>query len=352
MSIKAVTGTMQVNMVFVAEGDEERMDIGLRKFVKDHPDLFAGADAMIGEGGGQNPSGSAGVGGGSEGCVYIELTTSGKAWGRGPVQSDIHGSKKGGVDSPAWRHIKMLSSVVSDDGNTPKIAGFTQGMEPMSAEETAAMKKAAEKTDLKVAAENIGVARYISDDPFTMLKMSRYGISFNIDGIWSGNMYAGGAGAILPNKVTSKHNMRYVPKMNGLQMVKRIREQLDRNGYKDVEMKVIGDVPWSKMSYDTDIARAVIDMYDQFAIPHAALPGNETILGGYWPAYLFSSSEVGQKVASVSMPIAARAAGHGGNAHAANEDYVIEGAGKAYGMAGAEEANATHVYHFTAPNRA
>ena len=137
------------------------------------------------------------------------------------MQSDIHGSNKRGVDSPAWRHIKMLASLVSHDGNTPLIEGFTQGMEPMSAEETAAMKKAAEKTDLKVAAENIGVARFISDDPFTMLKMQRYGISFNMDGIWGGNMYAGGAGAILPNKITSKHNIRYVPKMNGLEIVKR-----------------------------------------------------------------------------------------------------------------------------------
>jgi acetylornithine deacetylase/succinyl-diaminopimelate desuccinylase-like protein len=351
MSIKAVTGTMPVNLIFVAEGDEERMDIGLRKFVKDHPDLFAGADALIGEGGGQSPSGGAGVGGGSEGCVYIELTTSGKAWGRGPVQSDIHGSNKRGVDSPAWRHIKMLSSLVSADGNTPLIAGFTQGMEPMSAEETAAMKKAAEKTDLKVAAENIGVARFISDDPFTMLKMQRYGISFNMDGVWSGNMYAGGAGAILPNKITSKHNMRYVPKMNGLEMVKRIREQLDKNGYKDVELKIIGDVPWSKMSYDTDIARAMTDAYVQFNIPHGEPAHYSSILGGYWPAYLFSNQDVGQRVAPVSMPIGMGGAGHGGNAHAANEYYIIEGAGKVYGMAGAEKVAATIIYNFAGKNK-
>jgi acetylornithine deacetylase/succinyl-diaminopimelate desuccinylase-like protein len=351
MSIKAVTGTMPVNLLFVAEGDEERMDIGLRKFVKDHPDLFAGADALIGEGGGQSPSGGAGVGGGSEGCVYIELTTSGKAWGRGPVQSDIHGSNKRGVDSPAWRHIKMLSSLVSADGNTPLIAGFTQGMEPMSAEETAAMKKAAEKTDLKVAAENIGVARFISDDPFTMLKMQRYGISFNMDGVWSGNMYAGGAGAILPNKITSKHNMRYVPKMNGLEMVKRIREQLDKNGYKDVELKIIGDVPWSKMSYDTDIARAMTDAYVQFNIPHGEPAHYSSILGGYWPAYLFSNQDVGQRVAPVSMPIGMGGAGHGGNAHAANEYYIIEGAGKVYGMAGAEKVAATIIYNFAGKNK-
>src|SRR3989449_3555236 len=113
------------------------MGVGGRTFVKDHADLFKNVDALIGESGQQNPSGSAGVGGGSEGCVYIELTTSGKAWGRGPVQSDIHGSNKRAVDSPAWRHIKMLSSLISEDGNTPLIKGFTQGLEPLSPEETA-----------------------------------------------------------------------------------------------------------------------------------------------------------------------------------------------------------------------
>jgi acetylornithine deacetylase/succinyl-diaminopimelate desuccinylase-like protein len=348
LSIKAVTGKLPVNVVFVAEGDEERMDVGVRKFVKDHPELFKDVDALIGEAGTQAPSGGAGVGGGSEGCVYFELTTSGKSWGRGPVQSDIHGSNKRAVDSPAWRHMKMLASLVSEDGNTPLVKGFTDGIEPLSAQELEQLKTAAAKTDMKIAAENLGVARFIADDPLTMLKMSRYGISLNLDGIWGGNMYAGGAGAILPNKITSKHNIRYVPKMNGLQIVKRIREQLDRNGYKDVEMKVIGDVPWSKMSYDTDIARAMTQAYDQFNIPHGQPAHYASILGGYWPSYLFSNQEVGEKVAPVSMPIGMGGAGHGGNAHAANEYFVIEGAGKVYGMAGAEKVHAAIFYNFAA----
>ena len=352
MSIKAVTGTLPVNLVFVAEGDEERMDLGLRKFVKEHPELFANIDALIGEGGDQAPSGGAGVGGGSEGCVYFELTTSGKSWGRGPVQSDIHGSNKRGVDSPAWRHMKMLASLVSDDGNTPLVKGFTDGMEPLSKQESDRLKKDAEKVDMKVAAENVGVARFISDDPFTMLKMQQYGISFNLDGIWGGNMYAGGAGAILPNKITSKHNIRYVPKMNGLEIVKRIREQLDRNGYKDVELKIVGDVPWSKMSYDTDIGRAMNTTYEIFDIPHGKPADYASILGGYWPAYLFSNQEVGMRVAPVAMPIGIGGAGRGGNAHAANEYFVIEGAGKVYGIAGAEKAAATIIYNFAGKNRA
>jgi acetylornithine deacetylase/succinyl-diaminopimelate desuccinylase-like protein len=350
MAIKAVTGKLPVNIVFVAEGDEERMDIGVRKFVKDHPDFFKNIDALIGEAGTQSPSGGGGVGGGSEGCVYFELTTSGKSWGRGPVQSDIHGSNKRAVDSPAWRHMKMLASLVSDDGNTPRVKGFLDGLEPMSADETNQLKAAAAKVDMKVAAENIGVARFISEDPFTMLKMGRYGTSFNLDGIWGGNMYAGGAGAILPNKITSKHNIRYSPKMNGLEIVKRFREQLDRNGYKDVELKIIGDVPWSKMSYDTDIARAMTQMYDQFNIPHSQPSQTATILGGYWPAYLFSNEEVGQKIAPVSMAIGMGGAGHGSGAHAANEFMVLEGAGKVYGYAGAEKSHAAIFYNFAGKN--
>jgi acetylornithine deacetylase/succinyl-diaminopimelate desuccinylase-like protein len=348
-SLKAVLGKLPVNLIVVAEGDEERMDIGLRKFMKEHSDLFKGADAMLMFGGQNGATGGAGTMGGSEGCVYVELTTSGKSWGRGPVQSDIHGANKRSVDSPAWRHIKMLASLVSDDGNTPKIDGFFDNIEPLTPAETAALKKAAEKFQIPVAAKNLGVARFISDDPFTILKMGRYGTSFNMDGIWGGNMYAGGAGAILPNKITSKHQIRYVPNMNGLDLVKKLRAQLDRNGYKDVELKLIGDVPWSKMSYDSDIARAVTASYTQFGIPFQPLSQAETILGGYWPSYLFSNGKVGERVDQVSMPIAGGSAGLGGRAHAANEYMVIEGAGKIYGYAGTEESIATIIYNYAHP---
>jgi len=345
MSMKKVLGKLPVNLIFVAEGDEERMDIGLRKFMKDHPDLFKGADAML-RFAGQSAGGGANISGGSEGCVYVELTTSGKSWGRGPTVSDIHGSYKRSVDSPAWRHIKMLSSLVSDDGNTPKIDGFFENMQPLTDKETELLKGSSGKMNVQSAADNLGVARFISDDPFTIQKMSRYGTSFNLDGIWGGNMYAGGAGAILPNKITSKHNFRYIPNMKGTDIVKKLRAQLDKNGYKDVEVKLIGDVPWAKMSYDSDIAKAIMQTFDEFGINYQKPLEQETILGGYWPAYLFSNQDVGDRVVDVKMPIAAGGAGMGGRAHAANEYYIIEGAGKVYGLAGAEKSVAATIWHF------
>ncbi len=350
-AIKAVHGKLPVNLIVVAEGDEERMDIGLRKWVKDHPELLEGADAMI-RFGSQGESGGGGFGGGSEGCVYVELTTSGTAWGRGPTVSDIHGSNKRGTDSPAWRHVKMLASLVSDDGNTPLIDGFFDGIVPLSAQQEAGLQNAAKNMDLKVAAENLGVARFMFDDPYKVLKTQRYGTSFNLDGVWGGNMYAGGAGAILPNKITSKHNFRSVPNMNGLDIVKKLRAQLDRNGYKDVEVKLIGDVPWALMNSDNDAGRAMKRSYEIMGIPHGQLRadwgiGGGAAAGGYWPAYLFGNGEVGEKVSPFKgVPIVGGGGGHGGRAHAANEYWVIEGAGKVLGMAGAEKSIATALYAY------
>ena len=60
MSIKAVAGSLPVNLIFLAEGDEERMSIGYRKYIRDNPDLFTEADLMSG-------------GRSTEGSVFVEL---------------------------------------------------------------------------------------------------------------------------------------------------------------------------------------------------------------------------------------------------------------------------------------
>ena len=333
MSIKAVTGKLPVNLIFVAEGDEERMSMGYRKFVRDNPGLFADADAMW----------ALGDGGGSEGCVFVELITSGSSWGRGPNYSDIHGGNKRSVDAPAWRHIKMLSTLVDETGNKVMIDGFYDDIEPLTEQELALLKTDAEGRDLAVAARNLGVERFITDDPLEQLTMARYGTSMNLDGIWGGNMFAGGSGAILPNRIVSKHNFRYIPNMNGMDIVAKLRAHLDKHGYQDVEINVVGDVPWAKMSYDNDLARSVDKMFAAFGKPAPSPVEHESILGGYWPAYLFAGDVM-------NIPIAGGNVSSGGNSHAANEFFVIEGAGKTYGMAGAEKSIATALYNYAGLN--
>ena len=105
MWMKAVTGKLPVNVIIVAEGDEERgMDMGYRTFIKAHPELFKGADAMFVFGG------QGGIMGGSEGCLYVELTTSEHGLGRGPTYSDIHGANKRSWTPPPGATSKCCST--------------------------------------------------------------------------------------------------------------------------------------------------------------------------------------------------------------------------------------------------
>ena len=344
-AIKEVHGQLPVNIIVAAEGDEERMSIGLRTFVQNNPELFEDAEAMIRRGS-QGFTGGGGVNGGaSEGCVYIELTTSGAKWGRGPVYGDIHGGRKRAVDSPAWRHIQMLESIVDENGNIARVEGFYDDQEPLSEGTIAGLKERAAQVDLEEAARNLGVARFISDDPYEYLRMASHGMSFNLDGIWGGNMYGGGAGAILPSKITSKHNTRYVPTQDGIDLMNKVRAQLDRNGYEDVEMRVIGDVPWRRPSLVGDLPKAQLKALQIFNVQHNVpselREGEDT--GGYWPAYLFGKDPV-------DMPISNGGVGYGAGSHANNEFYVIEGGGQVYGMAGAEKVLTTILYNFAGLN--
>ncbi len=80
---------------------------------------------------------------------------------------------------------------------------------------------------------------------------------------------------------------------------------------------------------------------------HDSTPKIEaTTAGGYWPAYLFGSDYEG----GINIPISNAGAGYGGNAHAANEFYVIEGAGKVYGIAGAEKTLAAVLFNYAGKN--
>ncbi|MCC7417376.1 MAG: hypothetical protein IT176_09560, partial [Acidobacteria bacterium] len=148
---------------------------------------------------------------------------------------------------------------------------------------------------------------------------------------------------------------------------KKLRAQLDANGYKDVEMKLIGDVPWSRgSSRDTDITHA-----GEKATAHmvaaglrSAPSGNNTAsagpsnalftgdvpepTGGYWPSYLWADGEVGEKVGTIRIPMGMGGPGGGGGGrnHAANEYYTIEGLDKTSGMATAEKGVAATIYEY------
>ena len=122
-----------VNLVFVAEGEEE---IGSPHFpqVAHRPDILAALRKTSGvfmPMGMQSVDGGVTVNLGAKGVIELELVSSGERWGRGPKQ-DLHSSNEARVDSPAWHLVQALATLVGPDGHTPAIEGFAEKARPLT----------------------------------------------------------------------------------------------------------------------------------------------------------------------------------------------------------------------------
>src|SRR2546425_7014299 len=101
-AIRGAGAKMPVNLVLVAEGEEEIGSPHFQQIVR-RPEVQA---ALSRCGGVFMPAAVQGLDGivtvslGAKGVVELELTSSGERWGRGP-RKDIHSSNKARVDSPA-----------------------------------------------------------------------------------------------------------------------------------------------------------------------------------------------------------------------------------------------------------
>jgi len=344
---------LPVNLIFVAEGEEEEGSISMPKFVREYADKLKGADTVFFPASCQDENGLAEPGLGSEGIIYIELETSGKHWGRGPTEFGVHGALKLIIDSPAWRHIKMLSSLVSKDGNKVMIKGWYDDIKVPTKQDLKLLRNGYRKSapaikvfDPELIKKSLKIKTFIDDvtDKEEIIRRFSFGTSFNLDGIWGG-WIGPGSKTFVPHIVTSKHNIRFVPNQRLSDLYRKIRAHLNEKGFKDVKIRDMGSYPWALVSHKSAIAEAAYAMFEQFKVKYAIYPpvASTQKFRPAWPAYVFAGEPL-------KLPIIGAALGHGGRAHSPNEYYVIEGAngryGRVYGLAGAEKSMATILYNY------
>src|SRR2546429_6588202 len=134
-AIRGAGKKMPVNLVMVAEGEEEIGSPHIPQLVR-RPEVRDALSKCVGvfmPSATQDLDGIVTVNLGSKGVIELELVSDGAKWGRGPAK-DIHSSLKAMIDSPAWRLIHALNTLVSEDGNTIKIDNYPTPR-PLSAEE-------------------------------------------------------------------------------------------------------------------------------------------------------------------------------------------------------------------------
>src|SRR3954462_2488827 len=163
-AIRGAKRKMPVNLVLVAEGEEEIGSPHFPQIVR-RPEVQSALSRCTGI---FMPSASQGLDGvvtvslGAKGIVELEMTASGERWGRGPRQ-DIHSSNKARVDSPAWHLVQALNTLVTADGNDPAIDGFADKALPISPEEKQMISEAAKRMNEANAKKLLEVDHWVHD---------------------------------------------------------------------------------------------------------------------------------------------------------------------------------------------
>lgn len=328
-SIINVEGTLPVNLMVAAEGEEELGSPHYPQIVDQYEERMRQADGAIFPFNSQRPDGTLSMILGVKGIVYFELEARGGSWG-GPTKAEIHGSYKASVDSPVWRLVQALASMTSKDGNTILVPGYYDGLRPMSEEEQRLMNAVLANLNDEQTREILGVERWIDGMKPEEAELERlFQTTLNIDGIWAG--YTGpGTKTILPHVATAKVDSRLPPGLQPEEALAKIRAHLDANGFEDLEIRLLGGYPAAQTSVDTPMVQAAISVGNKYASDVIVNPR----VAGSAPFYQFTER--------LGLPMVPYGIGFGTGAHGPDEIMLIEPK-EGIGAAGLAEIEKSYV---------
>jgi len=314
-AIRGAGKKMPVNLVLVAEGEEEIGSPHIGQLVH-RPEVEAALRKTSGvfmPSATQDLDGIVTVSLGAKGVVELELISTGEAWGRGPSK-DIHSSLKAMVDSPAWHLVKALDTLVSADGNTITIDNYPKPR-PINDDERAMIAAATRRRSEAQSMKSLGVKHWIDDLPWQAAnERLESQPTVNIEGLVGGYTGPGGK-TILPHRAAAKLDLRLVPDMTKDAAVAALKAHLEKRGFGDLEVNVTGGYDPTQTPASAPLIQAQLAVLERAGIDPVLWPRN----AGSYPGYVFTGEPL--KLASGHFGL-----GHGTGAHAPDEYYVIESA--------------------------
>ena len=326
---------LPVNLVLVAEGEEEIGSPHVAQIVR-QPQVAAALAKCIGvflPHATQGLDGNVTVNLGAKGVIECELTADSLTWGRGPMR-DTHSSFKSMVDSPVWRLVQALATLVSPDGNTPAIDGFMDKVPPLSAADKALIATAARRLNERQFQVASGALKWIDDLPF-LAALERYEAmpTVNIEGIYGGYTGPGGK-TVLPHKASAKLDLRLVPGQSAGEALAQLKAHLAKRGYGDIDVNMTGGYGPTQTPVGSPLIQAQIAVLKRAGIDPVIWPW----LAGSYPGYVFTDAPLQLAAGHFGL-------GYGTGQHAPDEFFLIESTNpKIQGYDGATLSYAEYLY--------
>jgi acetylornithine deacetylase/succinyl-diaminopimelate desuccinylase-like protein len=226
MEIMSRTNSMDTNIKFLIEGEEEVGSPNLGKFVADHKELLK-ADVILISDSALLSMDTPTLDVGMRGLSYIEVEVTGP-------NRDLHSGTYGGaVANPITMLAKLIASC-HDENNHITIPGFYDDVAVATEEERTLLAKA--PFDEKEYTEELGVNSVWGEKGFTVNERTGIRPTLELNGIWGG--YTGeGAKTVLPSKAFAKISARLVPNQSTEKITRILIDHFEKNAPEGVTVK-------------------------------------------------------------------------------------------------------------------
>lgn len=310
MHVKALetmvkTNSLETNVKFLIEGEEEVGSPNLGTFVGEHKDLLKADVILISDSSMismENPSLDIGV----RGLSYIEVEVTGPS-------RDLHSGTYGGaVANPITILAKMIASL-HDENNHVTIPGFYDDVVEATKEERELMAKAPFNED--EYKKDLGVKEVWGEKGYTTNERTGIRPTIEVNGIWGG--YTGeGAKTVLPSKATAKISARLVPNQKSTKITELLLNHLRKIAPSSVTINAFehhGGEPYmtpiDSKGYQA-AAKAIQTTFGKTPIPVRG--------GGSIPICSILERELGIKIVFMGFGL------DNDNLHSPNEKYNLE----------------------------
>lgn len=254
----------------------------------------------------------------SDGGMYDDVTPQIAYGNRGILSFDIHletasgdnhsGNKGGVIENAAWRMVKLLSSMVDEEGHV-LIDGFYDTIAPISP----AQEEMMEELDFRPEelAKLYGVERVKYEDKMEFYRHLMFLPTLTINGLTSG--YQGdGTKTIIPCRASVKMDIRLVQGQKSQDILEKVKRHVEK-----VEpLAVISNDSAMEVSVTEPSLPLVKAVREAVGKAYHTSPVNLPLMGGSLPNYVFSDI-LGIPVVSVPY------ANPDENNHAPNENLKL-----------------------------
>jgi acetylornithine deacetylase/succinyl-diaminopimelate desuccinylase-like protein len=241
------TGDVPCNVKFLVEGEEEIGSSHLEQYLSKYREKFS-CDATIWEFGYIDEHERPIISLGMKGLLCVELHAK-------CANADLHSSLAALVENPAWRLVHALKTIRDENGKI-NIKNWNNDIRDFSPEELECIRL--EEFDISSFKKNYGLTDIFNEDDIEETKKANVGgVTSNISGLFSG--YIGeGSKTVLPSIAMAKLDFRLVPDMMPQKQFQLLREHLDNNGFKDIQLKFLSGEPSCRIPINDNFVELVV----------------------------------------------------------------------------------------------